>query len=280
MLNSHPNIVIGTPGRIWELIQDGNEHLQKLADLKYLVVDETDRMAEKGHFAELEEILQILNTSENSAKRQSFIFSATLTMIHELPQYLRKKKKQKSPTMSKDQRLNDFIAMFGMRSPKVFDITNQSGVADKLIEARILCSLDEKDSYLYYILLNYPGRTIVFCNSIDCVKRNASILSYLNVSPIVLHGKMEQKQRLKSLENFQQIENGILVTTQVAARGLDIPSVQHVIHYQVPTTGEDYVHRSGRTARAEQEGLSILIMEPGEVKYFVKLQKTLGRSKH
>lgn len=70
-----------------------------------------------------------------------------------------------------------------------------------------------------------------------------------------------------------------MVATQVAARGLDIPNIQHVIHYQVPTTGEDYVHRSGRTARANKEGLSILIMESGEVKYFVKLQKTLGRSK-
>lgn len=280
VLKSNPHIVIATPGRIWELYQDGNEHLQKIANLKYLVVDETDRMVEKGHFAELEEILQVLNASESSATRQTFVFSATLTMIHELPKYLRKKKKsKKAATMSKDKRLNEFIAMFGMKNPKVFDITQQSGVAEKLVEARILCSLDEKDFYLYYILINYPGRTIVFCNSIDCVKRAASVLTHLNITPIVLHGKMEQKQRLKNLEGFQKNEDSILVTTQVAARGLDIPNIQHVIHYQVPTTGEDYVHRSGRTARADKEGLSILLMEPGEVKFFIKLQKTLGRSK-
>jgi ATP-dependent RNA helicase DDX24/MAK5 len=279
ILNKNPHIVIGTPGRIWELIQDGNEHLQKLSSLKYLVVDETDRMFEKGHFAELEEILKTLNNSENAVNRQNFVFSATLTMLHELPQYIKKGKFRKAKSKSKDDLLNDFIAMFGMKNPKVFDITNQSGVAAKLIEARILCSLEEKDFYLYYILTNYPGRTIVFCNSIDCVKRNASVLNHLNLSPIVLHGKMEQKQRLKNLEKFQKNENSILMTTQVSARGLDIPNVQHVIHYQVPTTGEDYVHRSGRTARAEKEGLSILIMEPAEVKYFVKLQRTLGRSK-
>ena len=278
VLKSNPHIVIGTPGRIWELIQEGNEHLQKVNNLKYLVVDETDRMIEKGHFAELEEILQILNTSESCEKRQNFVFSATLTMIHELPQYLKKNKKKK-PAMSKENRLNEFISMFGMKNPKVFDITSKSGVAEKLIEARILCSLEEKDAYLYYILKNYPGRTIVFCNSIDCVKRTASVLTHLNISPIVLHGKMEQKQRLKSLESFQKKEDSIMVTTQVAARGLDIPNIQHVIHYQVPTTGEDYVHRSGRTARADKEGLSILLIESGEVKYFVKLQKTLGRSK-
>ena len=152
-------------------------------------------------------------------------------------------------------------------------------MAEKLVEARILCSLEEKDFFLYYILMSFPGRTIVFCNSIECVKRNASVLSHLNITPIVLHGKMEQKHRLKNLESFQKDEDAVMITTQVSARGLDIPNVQHVVHYQVPTTGEDYVHRSGRTARADKEGLSILIMEPGEVKFFVKLQKTLGRSK-
>lgn len=273
VLKSKPHIIIGTPGRIWELVQDGNEHLQKIDNVKFFVVDETDRMAEKGHFTELEEILKLLNASDNCTTRQNFVFSATLTMLHELPQHKKKVKK-----MSKDQRLGEFITMFGMKNPKVFDITSQSGVAAKLIESRILCELDEKDFYLYYILINYPGRTIVFCNSIECVKRCSSVLSHLNITPVVLHGKMEQKQRLKNLENFQKNEDSVLITTQVAARGLDIPNVQHVVHYQVPTTGEDYVHRSGRTARADKEGLSILIISPDEVKFFVKLQKTLGRS--
>lgn len=198
ILKSNPHIVIGTPGRIWELMQEGNQHLQKIKDVKHFVVDETDRMVEKGHFAELEEILQLLTSSDNN-KRQTFVFSATLTMLHELPDH-RKKKKAKSSAQSKDSRLNAIISMFGMKNPKVFDISSKSGVAEKLIEARILCSLEEKDFYLYYILVNFPGRTIVFCNSIECVKRNASVLSHLNLVPIVLHGKMEQKQRLKNLE--------------------------------------------------------------------------------
>lgn len=78
---------------------------------------------------------------------------------------------------------------------------------------------------------------------------------------------------------FQKQQDSVLVATNCAARGLDISNIQHVIHYQVPITGEDYVHRSGRTARADKEGLSILIMEQKEVKNFLKLQKTLGRSK-
>ena len=274
LLKLKPHIVIGTPGRIWELVKDGNEHLQKIESVRFFVVDETDRMAEKGHFTELEEILKLLNNTDNKSQRQNFVFSATLTMLHDLPQH-----KKKSKNMTKDQRLNEFVTMFGMKDPKVFDVTSQSGMAAKLIESLILFELGEKDFHLYYIIINHPGRTIVFCNSIECVKRIASVLSHLNITPVMLHGKMEQKQRLKNLENFQKNEDSIMVTTQVAARGLDIPNVQHVIHYQVPTTGEDYVHRSGRTARVDKEGLSILIVSPEEVKFFVKLQKTLGRSK-
>jgi ATP-dependent RNA helicase DDX24/MAK5 len=281
ILKSFPHIVIGTPGRIWELVQDGNSHLKKIREIRFLVVDETDRMVEKGHFTELEEILNLLNhneNSENSSRRQTFVFSATLTLVHDLPQYLKKKKKSKKVEMTKDTKLNELIEMFGMKNPKIFDISSERGVAEKVVEARILCSLDEKDFYLYYILTSHTGRTIVFCNSIECVKRISSILSHLNVSSITLHGKMEQKHRLKNLEMFHKQEDIVMIATQVAARGLDIKNIQHVIHYQVPTTGEDYVHRAGRTARADKEGLSILLMEPNEVKFFVKLQKTLGRS--
>jgi ATP-dependent RNA helicase DDX24/MAK5 len=221
VLNSSPHVVVGTPGRVWELYQDGNKHLRKIANVRYLVIDETDRMTEKGHFAELEKMLELLNSEESNQKRQTFVFSATLTMLHELPEYVMKRKKKfvKPNNMSKDQLTDTFAMMFGMKNPKVFDITKNSGVAERVIgktvvhtfshvphdiclfsESRILCSIDEKDYYLYYILLNFPGRTLVFCNSIDCVKRTVSVLTCLNVSPISLHGQMEQKHRLKNLE--------------------------------------------------------------------------------
>lgn len=276
ILKSNPHIVVGTPGRIWELYQEGNAHMQKLTKIKYLVVDETDRMVEKGHFAELENLLKVMNVSKDCERSQTFVFSATLSLIHMLPEYLRKSQRKKQGTVQ--GKLKELELMFGMKNPKIIDCTNVKGVAENLVECRILCSSDEKDFYLYYILMNHPGRTIVFCNSIDCVKRNASVLTHLNLEPIMLHGKMEQKQRLKNLENFKENENSLLVATQVAARGLDISNVQHVVHYQVPTTTEDYVHRSGRTARANKDGLSVLIMDQSEVKYFVRLQKTLGRS--
>ena len=151
--------------------------------------------------------------------------------------------------------------------------------AQNLTECRLICSIEQKDYYLYYFIQRHPGRTIVFCNSIDCVKRLATLFGLLNCNPLPLHANMIQKQRLKNLERFRDNVNGFLIATDVAARGLDIPNVEHVIHYQVPRTSENYVHRSGRTARANKNGITVIFMEPGEVKSYIKLYRTLKRSK-
>lgn len=147
-----------------------------------------------------------------------------------------------------------------------------------MTESRLLCPIDHKDYHLYYFIQRHPGRTIVFCNSIDCVKRLATLFGLLDCNPLPLHANMIQKQRLKNLERFRDSPTGLLIATDVAARGLDIPNVEHVIHYQVPRTSENYVHRSGRTARANKHGITVMFMEPGEVKSYVKLYKTLERS--
>lgn len=152
--------------------------------------------------------------------------------------------------------------------------------AHNLTECRLICSIDQKDYYLYYFLRRHPGRTIVFCNSIDCVKRLTTLFGLLECAPLPLHATMIQKQRLKNLERFRDNPNGILIATDVAARGLDIPNVEHVIHYQVPRTSENYVHRSGRTARANKNGITVMFMEPGEVKNYVKIYKTLDRCEY
>lgn len=178
------------------------------------------------------------------------------------------------------QKVQQLIEAFGLTDPKVVDISSSTGTAKTLTESRILSQTDQKDIYLYYFLQKHPGRTIVFCNSIECVKRLVSLLSYLNCNPYGLHGNMVQKQRLKNIDRFKSNPLGLLVATDVAARGLDIPLVQHVIHYQVPRTTENYVHRSGRTARANNEGIAVLMMDPSEVKYYTKLYQDLGRSEY
>lgn len=181
--------------------------------------------------------------------------------------------------MTPQQKIKRLVNMIGMTDPKVVDITTQNlGTAETLTESRIACSLEMKDAYLYYILKRHPGRTIVFCNSIGSVRRLAQLFTILKCHPLPLHASMPQRQRLKNLERFRDDPHGVLVATDVAARGLDIPNVDHVIHYQVPKVAENYVHRSGRTARASKEGITILMMEPSEAYSYLKICKTLNKT--
>ncbi|KAH8299767.1 hypothetical protein KR044_005778 [Drosophila immigrans] len=282
VLRQCPEIVVATPGRLWELYAQGNKHLSKIEDVSFLCIDETDRMVEKGHFEELRSLLKVLNGDEERKQlRQNFVFSATLTLVHDLPDHMQKRNVGKRPKFTKqtvDQKIESLIEELGISQPKIVDITSSQQTSQTLTESRLLCAIDEKDYYLYYFVQRHPGRTIVFCNSIDCVKRLATLFGLLDCNPLPLHANMIQKQRLKNLERFRDSPMGFLIATDVAARGLDIPNVEHVIHYQVPRTSENYVHRSGRTARANKHGITVMFMEPGEVKTYVKLYKTLERT--
>ncbi|XP_076979546.1 ATP-dependent RNA helicase DDX24 [Tamandua tetradactyla] len=276
MLNRRPEIVIATPGRLWELVKGKHPHLSNLRQLRCLVVDEADRMVEKGHFAELSQLLEMLSDAQYNPKRQTLVFSATLTLVHQAPARLLHKKHTKK--IDKTTKLDLLMQKIGMRDkPKVIDLTRNEATVETLTETKIHCEADEKDFYLYYFLMQYPGRTLVFANSISCIKRLSGLLKVLDIMPLTLHACMHQKQRLRNLEQFARLEDCVLLATDVAARGLDIPKVQHVIHYQVPRTSEIYVHRSGRTARATNEGLSLMLIGPEDVINFKKIYKTLKK---
>lgn len=285
MLKGQPHIVVATPGRLWEMISKGEPHLSNIEDIRFLAIDETDRMTEVNHFPELHSLLERINVDPSKRKlRQNFVFSATLTLVHELPKYLTQNKKgkknKKNPQkLTVEGKLKSLIDLLGITDPKIIDVTKKTGMTQLLTESAIMCSLEDKDYYLYYFLLKHSGRTLVFCNSISCVRRLASLLNILNCHPLPLHANMLQKQRLKNLDRFRDRPTGLLLATDVAARGLDIPKVEHVIHYQVPRTSESYVHRSGRTARANHEGLTLLLVEPSEGHLYSKLLKTLKRDK-
>ncbi|XP_044292753.1 ATP-dependent RNA helicase DDX24 isoform X1 [Varanus komodoensis] len=277
VLKRKPEIVIATPGRLWELIQEKHPHLSNLRQLRCLVIDEADRMVERGHFLELSQLLEMLRESQYNPKRQTFVFSATLTLIHQAPARVLQKKN--ATRIDKKTKLEMLIQKVGMQNkPKVIDLTRKEATVETLTETRIHCDTEEKDYYLYYFLLQYPGRTMVFANSIDCIKRLTALLTILDCNPLPLHANMHQKQRLKNLERFAERNSCVLLTTDVAARGLDIPHVQHVLHYQVPRTSEIYVHRSGRTARAANEGLSLLLIGPSDMLNFRRIYKTLEKN--
>ncbi|GIX94361.1 ATP-dependent RNA helicase DDX24 [Caerostris extrusa] len=143
ILKKCPEIVVATPGRLWELIEEGESHVNQISNVRYLVVDETDRMVEKGHFAELTQILSKINANESNRKRQTFVFSATLTLIHDMPNRLTLKKRKAKQIQAK-QKLESFINLFGMKNPKIIDITNKTAVVETLTESQIMCSTEEK----------------------------------------------------------------------------------------------------------------------------------------
>ncbi|RZF47753.1 hypothetical protein LSTR_LSTR006017 [Laodelphax striatellus] len=282
LLRRMPEIVVATPGRLWDLVKTGEVIA---TNVRFLAIDEADRMTEVNHFPELRSLLELLNTDQASCKhRQNFIFSATLTMVHELPKHVKKKlekqkKKGKITTDQTEGKLGKLVDLVGAKSAKVVDLTRREAVAQTLTETRVQCaSPEDKDAQLYLFLKRNPARTLVFCNSIGCVKRLASLLTILDCHPLPLHASMPQRQRLKNLDRFREKEDAVLLATDVAARGLDIARVAHVAHFQVPRTAEAYVHRSGRTARAKQRGLTVLFMQPQEMDAYRKLCRTLGRN--
>ncbi|KAG7286226.1 ATP-dependent RNA helicase [Staphylotrichum longicolle] len=282
------DIVIGTPGRMWEVMSSSTPVLTALRGIDFLVVDEADRLLKDGQFKEAEEILKALDRTapgeENDDdsddetprhRRQTLVFSATFN----------KGLQQKLAGKARYNLLGDAESLeyllkklnFREERPKFVDTNPVSQMAENLKEGLIQCGDLEKDLYLYAVLLLQPTRrALVFTNSINTVRRLTPFLQNLNLPAFALHSDMEQKARLRSIERFKAAEptpqtsssassaSSILIATDVAARGLDIPNIDLVIHYHVPRSADDYVHRSGRTARATNSGTSILLCGPKE----------------
>ncbi|KAJ2743083.1 ATP-dependent RNA helicase [Coemansia sp. BCRC 34301] len=283
LLNSQPDIIVATPGRLWDMVSSNDAYLNQLRAIRFLAIDEADRMLEPGHFKELKFIFKAVNEATlqpREGKRQTFVFSATLLKDMQLnarkPSQKALKRNQGKP---KPGSMEDLIERvnFQDKKPAYVDVTLSDATARTLVEARIDCLANEKDAYLYYFLVRYPGRTLVFVNSIDSIRRMLPMLRLLNVNVFGLHAQMEQRQRLKNVDRFRDTEDAVLVASDVAARGLDIPQVDHVIHYQIPRSGDLYVHRSGRTARACQEGLAIMMVSPEERKLYYKMCEMLSK---
>jgi len=288
------DIVIGTPGRLWEVISEGHGTLGWFKRIKFLVVDEADRLLSEGHFKEVEEILNVLEREDEEAhangeedkdapsgdivERQTLVFSATFQK--DLQQKLAVRKQGRGDLMGKKETLEYLLRKLRFREekPKFIDVNPVSQMATGLQEGLLECPGTEKDLYLYALALAHPGaRILVFTNSINAVQRLTPLLKNTNLPALPLHSHMEQKARLRSLERFSGLsrngkinissstEGAILVATDVAARGLDIPAIDLIIHYHLPRTADAYVHRSGRSARAQLSGKSILLCAPEEV---------------
>ncbi|KZT69924.1 DEAD-domain-containing protein [Daedalea quercina L-15889] len=324
------DVLVATPGRLWDIIQEDDELAGQIEQLRFLVLDEADRMVETGHFAEMENILRLTlrqnkddeiepepatelragdegvgeaeddKAGVKDGEMQTFVFSATLSK--ELQKNLKKRSRPiKNKKGKPASTLDDLLMRLDFRdsTPAVVDIAPEGGVVATLQESKIECLANDKDAYLYYFLLRYPGRTLVFLSSVDGIRRLLPIMSLLEIPAFPLHSQLEQRQRLKNLDRcavpsvssvpltcsityplafrFKSSPHGVLLATDVAARGLDVPAVDHVVHYQVPRTADAYVHRNGRTARAARKGFSLLMVAPDERRIVRALMGSLKR---
>lgn len=311
MLKKRPQIIIATPGRLYDIVKSDNvEHLnaQAVASVKILVIDEADRMVQRGHFEEMLKIIDIVKESKRYRTDEFlfrvYLYSATLTFLHELPDRFNlkalaakesrskgskkdKSKKEIDPREhSKKNKIKQMLKLLGIdrADTRVIDLNNESShgrpSSDQLIEMKINCFAQEKDLYLYYFLTqNQHKRILIFVNSKDCLRRLSNVLKFLRINTLKLHADMDQKKRLSSLEQFRKRSDTVLVATDVAARGLDIKELDCVVHYQVPRTCESYIHRSGRTARLDKRGISLTLCEPKEIPFYKRLCNNINGGK-
>ncbi|KAF3917709.1 hypothetical protein ABW20_dc0100256 [Dactylellina cionopaga] len=302
------DIVVATPGRLWEILSEKSGFTKWFRKARYLVVDEADRVLQEGHFKEVEEILDVLtrNVQEEEVEqnpdtygsvktittaklndRQILVFSATFSK--ELQKKLSGKQswKNSSTGLLADKDSLDYLLKklpFKEEHPQWVDVNPVDQMAENLREGIVECGNMEKDLYLYYLLLRYPLRTLVFTNSISTVRRLTNLFQNLELSVNGLNSNMIQKARLRSLERFSapskpisksgKPQHQILISTDVAARGLDIKGVELVIHYHVPRAADTYVHRSGRTARSKNAGASIILCAPDEA---IGIRRLIGK---
>ena len=268
ILSHNPDIVVGTPGRIAGLLgitkkreKDTQESQTPVCEqfkknlcthLKYLVLDEADRLLEQAHFRDLTSILAFIYASTISTNLQSFVFSATLPVEgHDFARLLNKLKLQ-----SPEKR---FVCDLSATNivPKTLSFKSMFPKSD----------LDREAFLIYYLFMKHnttSQRSIVFVNAISYVYRLASVLPlcFPNLQICGIHSGLKQKDRLKKLDQFKAANGAILIATDLAARGLDLPRVDSVIHLQPPRTPESLIHRSGRTARAGNSGECVLIITP------------------
>lgn len=275
LLSYGPGIIVATPGRFLELIEKNETLTKRLAATDMVVLDEADRLLQDGHFEEFERILNLMEKSRSKKdygwKWQTLVFSATFSrdLFGKLNKNF-KFKNSDSGLVGNDEIIQLLAKKLRFKNakPMLIDANPKEIVSGQVTEALVECGATERDLFLYYFVHMYPGSTLVFANSVESVRRLVPFLENLQVPAFAIHSSMIQKQRLRSLERFKAAcadqKSSVLIATDVAARGLDIPNIDHVAHYHLPRSADIYIHRSGRTARAGKEGVSVMFCSPQE----------------
>lgn len=237
------DVIVGTPGRILDLIR---RNVLDLSNLKFLVLDEADEMLDMGFIEDIEEIIKT-----SSSERQTMLFSATM------PEEIRKLAKKymkpdtKHITIAKNTMTVSTVSQF------YFEVKQQN-------RFETLCRILDVDE---------PTSAMIFCKTKKGVDELVEALQARGYNVEGMHGDLGQNQRLNTLRKFREGSLDFLVATDVAARGIDVENVSHVINYDLPQDTESYVHRIGRTGRANREGIAYTLVTPREYMALKQIEK-------
>ena len=243
-LNKRARIIVGTPGRI-------NDHLKRkslnLSRVTYLVLDETDRMLDMGFTPQIELILKFIPKDH-----QTLLFSATL------PNNILK------------------ISEKYLNKPERISVGSLSTPIDKIKQETFQVTQDKKYHELINQLVERSGSILVFVKTKHGADKIVKRLKYDDHSAEAIHGNLRQSKRERVINGFRNGKYRILIATDVAARGLDIPLIQHVINYDLPQVPEDYIHRVGRTGRAGKEGSALTFLTNHDRNIWRSIQKLIN----
>ncbi|HSA63478.1 MAG TPA: DEAD/DEAH box helicase [Nitrospira sp.] len=245
-LRQSPKVIVGTPGRLLDLAGSGHLHLGAVT---WVVMDEADQMLDRGFLPDIQRIFRLL-----PANRQTLMFSATF-----------------SPEIQQ-------LARSMQRDPARISVDPGVNSPATITHAYYVVPAEHSRTQLVHTLLQTVKageRSMIFCDQKYKVRRLASKLGGESASVGAITGNHSQSQRERTLGAFRAGRLTSLVATDVAARGLDIPDVAQVIHYELPVNPNSYVHRAGRTGRAEKEGSTFLILSQAEEREYLRMVRQL-----
>eukprot|EP00049_Salpingoeca_infusionum_P022857 m.9214 g.9214 ORF g.9214 m.9214 type:complete len:480 (-) comp5433_c0_seq1:108-1547(-) len=246
-LAKRPHIVVATPGRIADHLQHTKGF--NLRNLNFLILDEADRMMTPDFKAEMEQLLRVI-----PRERTTLMFTATLNSKIE------------------------WLQRMSLRNPVKVEVKSQFKTVDNLNERMLFMPFKDKNTYFVYAVNELQGNSmIIFCSTCKAVMKATFMLRELGFPAICLHGQMTQAKRYGALSSFTSQKSSILLATDVASRGLDIPHVDVVMNYDVPTHSKDYIHRVGRTARAGKCGKAISFVTQYDVEFIQRIEQVTGK---
>lgn len=262
-LAQRPHIVIATPGRLADHIRtSGEDTVCGLRRVRFVVLDEADRLlAANGPGSMLPDVEECLGALPLPAERQTLLFTATIT-----PEVMALKNMPRQP---------------GREPVFVCEVdTDALAIPPTLKQMHLQIPVTHREHYLHMFLLtpaNADKSAIIFCNRTSTADFLHHLLRLLDHRVTALHSKLPQRQRIDNLGRFRASAARILVATDVAARGLDIPEVKLVINYDIPRDPDDYIHRVGRTARAGRKGDAVTFVGQRDVELVLAIEQRVGR---